>query len=311
VYSQFKECLVAAAKSLKAGNDKRDAVLRTKEVEAEKKRSEDALHANEVVRVTLKKQVTQKRFMSAFQLEWTSAQHPPIVVCDGDTSVKDEIGKSKLSMPLILTNSSTLKAIYEELGDSHPRHWIDRWTESFPVNPKTKLKDRTSAPMTDKHYSSLLDPFMYLLNPVHLVADHKKVPHLDQACAKPWFYGYRSHMVDCSFEPDFLGTVRIQCEGVYKVLLVPAHPLMDKLDALAAPAAASPIERAKALILNATPETAKACYEHGVLVYTGTVDAASGPVTLVTPVGFLVCVSCLNNKLPSGIRKSFLQIAGA
>ena len=102
---------------------------------------------------------------------------------------------------------------------------------------------------------------------------------------------------------------------MFKLLLLPGTDI-HKLLAFGLPVGAaaqakeedrSREDRLRDIILNASEDSIKNMAEAGVKFFCQTVDAKKGPVTLITPPGFLTMTVSMNNEVKGvGIRKSFL-----
>ena len=274
-----------------------------KKAAEQKARDEDA----EVAEKNRKLLKAAREFV-IMQVDLHSLGNPHIRAVDNEKQFEILYKQKKADIfenPLLVRESEAVTSALETAG--RLKECLDRWAGSFQQTKDAKRCDKTMAPATETHGVEALTKLFETLAPGAAVIDKPSLPSLEQAISRTWFYGYMPSMACCDWEPDFLGSIRIQISGNTHVLMVSAADaekiLPHQSDAVKS--AQRPwIEQMREMLKAATAEQAKQWSEQNVRFFSGALD---GQAILITPPGWLVLSKVCSESPVWGLRRSFLS----
>ena len=167
------------------------------------------------------------------------------------------------------------------------------------------------APMLSVHGSDHVKPVFDLAVPSSFTNQMMKLPSIEQAISKPWFFGHLPSSVHVTWEPDCLGSSRLVFKGTCRFLIASSVALFKSLDE-ATQKKVDENPQGKALVVEAiknvlrncvTTELAAALFSKGVAVFHGDVHEKQLIIILA---GYLVCITPADTNSVGGLRRSFL-----
>ena len=160
-----------------------------------------------------KKMATQKNAL-VFSMSLPTLNVRAVQVIDGDELVRKHLAKKFLpppySEPFIVTGSALVEQLFQ---DETMKTSIGFWMEKFGDSKEAKATGKTQAPLSSSHGVSACEAVMDMLIKSESMVPYEAQAPLITATRDCWIYGYLPSMVACDFEPDFLGSARIQLCG--------------------------------------------------------------------------------------------------
>lgn len=298
------QMVVGLKKTVKTLNkqnaDAKSAVQKELNDNEQKKRDQEAARLVEL-QVEAKKQLAKRKDSHSFNIDFTACGHAGIQVFADDEALKTEQAKNQqvLDQPFILQNSEVAKAsLSAKLGET-----CKRWATEFPKSKAAKDEGRSQAPLTQNHGTAELGPLWDLVLPRDMHREGDGIGGLLSIVSKPWLFGFLPTLVDHGFEPDCLGSVRLICSGSVRVFMVSFSELFKITGAPGVSVNKVQIDRCVEFMKTITDEQAKQLGKGQGRIHHASITA---PAVLVTPPGYVVCVTTLNNAPASGARRTFL-----
>jgi hypothetical protein len=230
--SQLDASLKKALKSLKGVVAKRETTLKRKEVD-KKKADANLADANLAQRADqAAKRMKFSENAKVFQLDWTKAGHPSVVVfpteVEFDKSLKDAgVGKPGyiFDRPFVLgAGTAMLKDLLKQDGDLRGKaqapKLLDQWEAEEGFAKATATKDAVQHTFTGKQLPEALTKCWDFVFPRGFTCMELPSTALQKSIEECYLFGYAGTMVRHWFEADFLACARIVTKGTLKVLRV-------------------------------------------------------------------------------------------
>ena len=155
----------------------------------EKSKKEEAAAQSARDALEVKKKLKMKGAAVCFDAEWEDAHLVRGIKGDADWNkfVKDLKG---LELPVILTDSDALEACLGKGDDkAAPLHWVNKFVDGTRARLLGTTKDRSFAPMTQKHNAGTVASFVGKLLPPEVLIDCQSSPPLANLML-PWIFAY-------------------------------------------------------------------------------------------------------------------------
>lgn len=243
----------------------------------------------------------------AFQHDWAGSGHPKVRKFDDMSSASRYLEDGATAKQDVFADPFLVKGV--KVGPGKVQTVLTQWLTSFSAHCE---KSRCTSAQHELQDSQGAKEVLPLWTP--LLAGNTQhddcMPSCQHMCAQQFLYGYTALHLNFDFEPNYLGTLRLQCHGTTALLLARVADVAARIDGGSAAAEGTvSCARLKDWWQNtlSTPDMTaadlQALSDSGVKVFS---VHLSPDELLVTPPGFLVACSSLGEACAYGLRRAFL-----
>ena len=317
---QLLKSLITSSGDFMKQSKKAENAARKEEKEARAKATKEEEGKHVAEEEMARNIIGKMKASNNFTADWASNGHHAITVVSSSGAWDvQQMSDADYNCPAILKDIDVLTKIFEGDNDfvKASRRFSNDASKRFQPT-KTKLKevpnstDTTCAPMLDVLGTSLLQPLVHMIIPNnHKLPD--TLPSLRQVLAKPWWVAISKTAIIYGHETDYIGSIRLICDGSLRYLMAPAKDLFSALPEEAKKPSfnqKSKFDAMKNMFKLTSEVEIKKLADSGVKIYHGIVGPKQA---LVAPPGFIIAYTPVDD-IVVGVKQAFLpnsQIAFA